>query len=273
VSRPPGAPPRVLTIAGSDSGGGAGIEADLKTIERLGGYAMAAITAVTAQNTLGVQGSWPLPPEAVEAQVQAVAEDLGLDAVKTGMLGTGPLVEAAARALERLPEVPLVVDPVLVAKGGARLLAEDGIAVLVERLLPRATLVTPNWPEAEALSGHPVGSLAEAEAAGQHLLARGAQAVLVKGGHGPGPEVVDLLVRREGTVRLAHPRLDTPHTHGTGCTLSAAIATGLAMGLDLEAAVDLGERFVQAALRHAPGLGRGHGPLGHHGGQAPWTSD
>jgi hydroxymethylpyrimidine/phosphomethylpyrimidine kinase len=273
VSRPPGAPPRVLTIAGSDSGGGAGIEADIKTIERLGGYAMVAITAVTAQNTVGVRGSWALPPQAVTAQVEAVVEDLGVDAVKTGMLGTAAVVAAVADALVALTDTPLVVDPVMVAKGGAALLAQDAVGLLLERLVPRATLLTPNWPEAAVLSGRTVASLAQAETAGRALLERGARAVLVKGGHATSPEVVDLLLGPQGAVRLSHPRLKTRHSHGTGCTLSAAIATGLARGLPLEAAVDLGERFVQAALRHAPGLGRGHGPLGHSGGQMPWTSD
>lgn len=268
----PSRPARILTVAGSDSGGGAGLEADIKTIERLGGYAMVAVTAVTAQNTLGVHGTWMLPPEAVESQIRVVAADLGVDAIKTGMLGSAVLVEAAVDAFSRLPGVPVVVDPVLSAKAGESLLEHGAVSVLLRHLVPMATLLTPNWPEAAALTGEPVRSPAEAEAAGWRLVGSGARAVLVKGGHGTGPEVVDQLVRPEGVVRFTHPRQDSRHTHGTGCTLSAAIATGLGQGLSLEAAVDLGERFVEAALRHAPGLGQGHGPLGHGGGQRPWTS-
>lgn len=265
-------PARILTVAGSDSGGGAGLEADIKTIERLGGYAMVAVTAVTAQNTLGVHGTWMLPPEAIESQIRVVAADLGVDAIKTGMFGSAVLVEAAADAFSRLTGVPVVVDPVLTAKAGERLLEDSAVAVLLRRLVPMAALLTPNWPEAAVLTGQPVRSSAEAEAAAWSLIESGARAVLVKGGHGADAEVVDQLVRPGGVVRFTHPRQDSRHTHGTGCTLSAAIATGLGQGLSLEAAVDLGERFVQAALRHAPGLGRGHGPLGHGGGQLPWTS-
>jgi hydroxymethylpyrimidine/phosphomethylpyrimidine kinase len=265
-------PARVLTVAGSDSGGGAGIEADIKSIERLGGYAMAAVTAVTAQNTLGVQGVWPLPPEAVALQIRAVREDLGADAVKTGMLATAATARAVAEALGAWPDrPPLVVDPVLVAKGGASLLEAEAVSVLVEELLPLADLVTPNWPEAAILSGHPVVDLADAEAAGAQLLTRGAGAVLVKGGHAPGPEVVDLLIEATGVTRLVHPRWPGRHTHGTGCTLSAAVATALGQGLPLRHAVECATRYVEAALRHAPGFGAGHGPLGHSGGQPPWT--
>jgi hydroxymethylpyrimidine/phosphomethylpyrimidine kinase len=266
-----GRPARVLTVAGSDSGGGAGLEADVKTIERLGGYAMVAVTAVTAQNTLGVQGVWYLPPEAVQAQISAVAQDLGVDAAKTGMLGTAELAHAAAQALSRLGPLPLVVDPVQTAKGGQSLLADAAWDVLRQELLPLATLVTPNWPEAQALSGRPVTSLDQAREAARAIADLGPRAVLVKGGHGSDPQVTDLLYADGAYIAFSHPRQVTRHTHGTGCTLSAAIATGLAQGLSLPQAVERAERFVQAAIAHAPGWGSGHGPLGHSGGQPPWT--
>ncbi len=261
---------KVLTVAGSDSGGGAGIEADLKTIERLGGYGMAAVTAVTAQNTRGVQGIWELPAEAVSRQIGAVAEDLGVDAAKCGMLGSAATVRATARALARCPGLPLVVDPVMRAKGGDRLLAPEAETALRDELLPLATLVTPNLPEAEALVGAAVRTRFEREEAARRIRGMGAGAVLIKGGHGDGDEVEDLLYDGEGFYVFRGTRIETQHTHGTGCTLSAAAATGLGQGLGLKEAVDRAIRYVQAAIRHAPGYGSGHGPLGHHAGQRPW---
>lgn len=261
---------KILTVAGSDSGGGAGIEADLKTIERLGGFGMAAVTAVTAQNTQGVFGIWELPPQAVSKQIEAVAEDLGIDGAKCGMLGSAATVREAVRALAQYPGLPLVVDPVMRAKGGDRLLAKDAEAALRAELLPLATLVTPNLPEAEALVGVPARSRAEREDAARRIVDLGAGAVLIKGGHGTGDEVEDLLFDGRSFHVFRAKRVDTPHTHGTGCTLSAAAATGLGQGLGLREAVERAIRYVRAAIRHAPGYGRGHGPLGHHVGQPPW---
>ncbi len=263
-------PARILTVAGSDSGGGAGIEADIKTIERLGGYAMAAVTSVTAQNTVGVQGIWPLPPEAIEAQIRSCREDIGIDAAKCGMLGGTAAVEAAAAGLAAVPGLLLVVDPVMRAKGGDRLLAPEAEQALRRLILPLATLVTPNLPEAAALVGYEVKSARERERAAQELVELGAGAALIKGGHGDGDELEDLLYDGSRFYRFRARRIATRHTHGTGCTLSAAIATGLGQGLDLPAAVARGTAFVQTAIRLAPGLGGGHGPLDHHAGQPAW---
>lgn len=263
---------RVLSIAGSDSGGGAGIQADIKTIERLGGYAMTAVTAITAQDTLHVHAIWPLPAGAVALQTRVVIEDLGVDAIKTGMLGDVQVVQEVAQVLSDVRQ-PVVVDPVLVAKGGARLLEPAAEEVLRRRLLPLAWVVTPNLPEAEALLGVPIVSAAERREACRHLCDFGARAVLLKGGHGEEPMVEDLLYDGERFIPFVHPRLQTRHTHGTGCTLSAALATGLAQGLQLPAAAAQAIAFVQAAMKAAPGFGAGHGPLGHHGGQVAWTSD
>lgn len=254
---------KVLAVAGSDSGGGAGIQADLKTFTALGAFGMSAVTAVTAQDTQGVAGVWELPPAAVSQQIQVVAEDIGADAVKVGMLSSAALVAAVAEALGRfLPGCPLVVDPVMQAKGGHALLAAEAVTELKRLLLPRATVVTPNLPEAAALVGHPVDTLEDQVHAGQELLASGARWVLVKGGHGASAEIVDHLAG-DAPLDFIHPRIPTPHTHGTGCTLSSAIAVGLARGLPVPAAVDLAERYVAGAIAHAPGLGHGHGPLHH----------
>jgi hydroxymethylpyrimidine/phosphomethylpyrimidine kinase len=262
---------RILTIAGSDSGGGAGIEADLKTIERLGGYGMAAITAVTAQNTVGVFGVWPLSPEAVQRQIEVVVDDIGVDAIKIGMLGSAAVVGRVASTLRRCGPIPLVLDPVMVAKGGDRLLEAKAEAVLRAELLALAALVTPNLPEAEALTGLAVRTRHEREEAARSLVAMGAGAALIKGGHGEGDIVEDLLFDgREFSIFQA-ARQQTSHTHGTGCTLSAAIATALGQGQPLVSAVGLATRYVQSAIRLAPGLGKGHGPLSHAAGQAPWT--
>ena len=256
---------RVLIVAGSDSGGGAGIQADIKAVTMLGGYAASAITALTVQNTLGVTGVHLVPPGFVQAQMRAVLDDIGADAIKTGMLGDAAMVAAVADVIEALPERPaLVIDPVMVAKGGARLLDEAAVGAVRERLLPLATLLTPNTPELEALTGRRVTSENEALDAGRWLVRQGVHAVLVKGGHLEGPEVADWLLTADEERRFASPRIATRHTHGTGCTLASAIACGLAKGLPLAEAVEAGRDYVQGAIRAAPGFGRGHGPLGHN---------
>jgi hydroxymethylpyrimidine/phosphomethylpyrimidine kinase len=252
---------RILICAGSDSGGGAGIQADIKTVTALGGFAMTAITALTAQNTLGVQGVLPVPADFIRLQMQSVLDDLGADAAKTGMLGDAEAIEAIAATLPL--GLPLVVDPVMIAKGGAPLLAEAAIGALKQRLIPRATLLTPNLPEAEALLGRRVADLAAMQAAGTDLLALGPQAVLVKGGHLAGERLFDVLVGPDGVEIFEGTRIRTRHTHGTGCTLASAIATGLGQGLALRAAVARARRYLIEAIRLAPGLGQGHGPLDH----------
>ncbi len=256
---------RVLVVAGSDSGGGAGIQADIKTVTALGGYAMTAITALTAQNTRGVFGVLPVDTEFIRQQLEVVLSDIGADVVKTGMLHSAGVVTAVAGTLAtHARDVPLVVDPVMVAKGGAALLELSARAALVERLLPRAALVTPNAPEAEALTGYPVRGVEDLGPVAERLLLLGPAAVLVKGGHLPGEVVVDLLRTADGFERrFESPRLETTNTHGTGCTLASAIATGIAEGLTLEHAVERARGYVQIAIRMAPGLGKGHGPLYH----------
>lgn len=256
---------RVLVVAGSDSGGGAGIQADIKTITALGGFAMTAVTALTAQNTLGVLSVMAVPPDFIEQQLEAVLTDLGADVVKTGMLHDARVIERVVRTLDRLaPGVPLVVDPVMVAKGGAPLLAADARGALLERLVPRAALLTPNIPEAEALTGLTIVDEAGMERAADALLLRGAAAVLIKGGHLPSEELVDLLRTADGDgLRLSCTRQRTSSTHGTGCTLASAIATGVGEGLTLRAAVERAHRYVQLAIRTAIPLGQGHGPLNH----------
>lgn len=250
--------PRILIVAGSDSGGGAGIQADIKTVTLLGGFAMTAVTALTAQNSLGVHAIHAVPPDFVRAQMAAVLDDFGADALKLGMLGDAAVIAAVAAEIEaRAPAVPLVVDPVMVAKGGAPLLAADGVAALTQRLIARATVVTPNLPEAEALTG-----TRDPQAAAEALLALGAQAVLIKGGHGAGEILEDWLFTREGVRLFRNLRIETRHTHGTGCSLASALATGLGGGMTVDAAVERAIRFVQAAIRAAPGYGAGHGPLG-----------
>ena len=257
-------PGRVLIIAGSDSGGGAGVQADIKTVTMLGGYAATAITAITVQNTLGVRAVHPVSPEVVLAQARAVLEDIGADAIKTGMLGGRATVEAVARALDLAPGVPVVVDPVMLAKGGAALLDDDALGALKTLLIPRAALLTPNAPEAQALTGLAVEDLDGQRRAGEALLAMGTHAVLLKGGHVPGERVIDLLLTPDGETLLEGPRLDTRHTHGTGCTLASACAVGLAQGLSLQEAVARAWAYTAEAIRQAPGLGSGAGPLGHN---------
>jgi len=254
---------RVLIIAGSDSSGGAGIQADIKTVTVLGGYAMSAVTAVTVQNTLGVLAVHSIPAEVVKAQALAALDDIGADAIKTGMLGDRATVEACAEVMDRAKGVPAVIDPVMAAKGGAALLDSGALAAFARLLIPRAALLTPNAPEAEALTGAPVRDLDGQRRAGEALLRAGAGAALIKGGHIPGERVIDLLVTSSGESLLEGPRIDTRHTHGTGCTLASACAVGLAQGLGMEQAVARGWAYVAEAIRRAPGLGAGHGPLGH----------
>jgi hydroxymethylpyrimidine/phosphomethylpyrimidine kinase len=254
---------RVLVVAGSDSGGGAGIQADIKTITALGGYAMTAITALTAQNTEGVHGIHAVPPSFIEQQIDVVLEDLGADALKTGMLHDAAVIGAVASRISRWKIPVVVVDPVMVAKGGASLLAHDATTALTTQLLPLSTVVTPNAPEATALTGVAIASESDLERAGRSLIALGARAALVKGGHVEGDEVTDVLVTTAGARTFRHPRLATRHTHGTGCTLASAIATGLAQGASLEQSVSDAIEYVVGAMKAAPGFGRGHGPLNH----------
>jgi hydroxymethylpyrimidine/phosphomethylpyrimidine kinase len=254
----------VLIIAGSDSGGGAGIQADIKAVTALGGFAMTAVTAITVQNTLGVEAVHPIPIEIVRAQIDAVIGDLGADAIKTGMLGAQALVAAVAAALDaEAPHVPVVVDPVMVAKGGHPLLAEEAVDSVRRLMLPRAALVTPNAPEAARLVGFPVEDLDGQRRAGAALIALGARAALVKGGHIEGAVVRDLLVTPDGEALFESPRIETRATHGTGCTLASAIAAGLAQGLVPEPAVARARTYLMEAIRRAPGFGGGHGPLDH----------
>ncbi len=254
---------RVLIIAGSDSGGGAGVQADIKAVTALGGYAASAITAITVQNTLGVQAIHALPPDLVEAQARAVLDDIGADALKVGMLGDVAMVEAVARILDAAAGAPVVVDPVMVAKGGAALLAGTAIAAMRTLMIPRAALLTPNAPEAAALTGLTVETTDDLRRAGDALLAAGARAVLMKGGHIVGDSVVDVLMTTTGETTFEGPRIDTRHTHGTGCTLASACAAGLAQGLPLEQAVGRAWGYTAEAIRRAPGFGAGHGPLDH----------
>ena len=255
---------RVLVIAGSDSGGGAGIQADIKTITALGAYAATAITALTAQDTATVHETILVAPEFVRRQAEVVLADLGADAVKTGMLGSAATVEAVASVIaERAGGVPVVVDPVMVAKGGARLAPEGTLPALKRSLLPLATLLTPNVPEAEAITGLTITNRHEMHHAAVALLTLGVPAVLLKGGHLPGPTVVDMLVTMDEAVLLERPRIETRHTHGTGCTLASAVAAGLAQDMSLRDAVERARTYVQAAITQAPGFGTGHGPLNH----------
>ena len=255
---------RVLVIAGSDSGGGAGIQADIKAITMLGGYAATAIAALTAQNTRGVFGVHDVPPAFVAQQMTLVLEDIGADAIKTGMLSKASVIETVARTLdEAAPNVPLVIDPVMMAKGGHKLLDDEAHRALVQLLIPRATLLTPNLPEAEALSGLRIANPEAMIAAGRALMEKGAKAVLVKGGHLDHPEVIDILLDAKGIETFTGPRIASANTHGTGCTLASAIATGIAQQLPLREAVGRGIDYVRKAIESAPGLGHGHGPIDH----------
>jgi hydroxymethylpyrimidine/phosphomethylpyrimidine kinase len=252
-----------LTIAGSDSGGGAGIQADLKTFAAHGVFGTSAVTAVTAQNTLGVTAWLAMPADLVTAQIEAVAADFDLGAVKIGMLANAAIVEAVAAAIAELDLPEVVVDPVMTAKGGDRLLENDAVEALKRELLPRTRVLTPNIPEAEVLSGMTITSEDDMRSAARRILTFGPRVVLIKGGHLDGRDSVDLAVSATDTFELRRPRLATTSTHGTGCTLSSAIAANLALGLELRPALERAREYLDGAIRHAPGLGHGHGPLGH----------
>jgi hydroxymethylpyrimidine/phosphomethylpyrimidine kinase len=253
----------VLTIAGSDSGAGAGIQADLKTFAALGVYGTSAITAVTAQNTTGVTGVAGLSAEFVTAQIDAVAGDFTLHATKTGMLANAAIVEAVAAAVRELDLPFLVVDPVMVAKSRDRLLDDEGVRALCAELLPLALVVTPNIPEAEILSGRSITSVEHARAAAVDIHRLGGTAVVVKGGHAPGDQIIDLLFDGHGFTEIQTTRIETQNTHGTGCTFAAAIAAHLALGRSLLDAVVEAQAYVSGAIQHALRLGHGHGPLDH----------
>lgn len=260
---PPSPPPVALTIAGSDSGGGAGIQADLKTFHAWGVYGTTAVTAITVQDTVGVHGVHAVPTATIVAQIEVVARDLEPTAVKTGMLHSGEVVSAVARAIRRSGLPNYVLDPVMVATSGDVLLEAEAVSRILEDLVPLATLVTPNGPEAALLTGMKVENPDDLATAARGLVDAGARAALVKGGHLSGDEVVDVFWDGENERIFRRPRIDTRSTHGTGCTLSAAVAAGLARGRTLEAAVEGALDFVHRAIREAPGLGAGHGPLSH----------
>lgn len=257
---------RVLIVAGSDSGGGAGIQGDIKTVTCLGGYAATAITALTAQNTQGVFGIYEVPPDFIAQQMRLVLADIGADAIKTGMLHSAGVIETVAEVLTEYPDIPLVLDPVMVAKGGAALLQEQAISALKARLIPRAHLITPNIPEAELLTGISITNTEAMREAAARLISMGAQAALIKGGHmESGAVVYSFLLSHDGEESLiTQRRINTPHTHGTGCTLASAIATGLAGGASLSQATQRALEYVSRTIEAAPGFGTGHGPLKHN---------
>ena len=255
---------RVLIVAGSDSGGGAGIQADIKAVTAMNGFAATAITALTAQNTLGVHGVVPVDPAFIRQQIEVVLGDIGADALKTGMLHSAEVIATVAAAFKaQAKDVPLVVDPVMVAKGGHRLLLSEAEAALRDTLLPMATLLTPNLPEAEVLVGFPVRVEADMVRAAEKLMSFGAHAVLMKGGHLEGDRVVDLLVQQGSVDRFEDARIPSRSTHGTGCTLASATAAGLAQKMGLRNAVARARAYVRKAIETAPGYGQGHGPLNH----------
>lgn len=258
---------RVLIVAASDSGGGAGIQADIKTVMALGGYATTAVTAITAQNTRGVFATHPVPAAFVAEQMRVVLEDIGADAIKIGMLANADIVEAVGDVLESplARHVPVVLDPVMLAKDGTPLLDYAGLDAMKRRLALRAFVLTPNLPEAEALTGAPIRDPEDRVHVATMLLSLGPQNVFLTGGHLPGNRIVDVLVGEFGHHEYEHPRIDTLHTHGTGCTLASAIAVGIARGLELPRAISEAEAYLEAAIRAAPGLGSGQGPLGHGG--------
>jgi hydroxymethylpyrimidine/phosphomethylpyrimidine kinase len=255
---------RVLIVAGSDSGGGAGIQADIKAVTAMNGFAATAITALTAQNTEGVHGVVPVEPAFIAQQIEVVLTDIGADALKTGMLHSAEVIDVVAGSLKKhAPGVPLVVDPVMVAKGGHRLLLNEAETALRDTLLPMAALITPNLPEAEVLAGFPVRNEADMRRAAEHLAGLGAKGVLLKGGHLEGDRVIDLLFHDGRFDRFEDPRIPSRHTHGTGCTLASATAAGLAQKMSLRDAVARARSYVRQAIETAPGFGRGHGPLNH----------
>jgi hydroxymethylpyrimidine/phosphomethylpyrimidine kinase len=256
---------RVLIIAGSDSGGGAGIQGDIKTVTCLGGYAATAITALTAQNTKGVFGIHDVPQAFIKQQIELVLSDIGADCIKTGMLSKAGAIRTIATTLKaQAPDIPFVLDPVMFAKGGAALLADDAMDTLKTKLIPLATLVTPNIPEAVALSGKRIRSVEDMIIAAKKILELGCKAVLIKGGHLKTDDVRDVLVEGALYEVMASPRIASKHTHGTGCALASAIATGLAQEMSLQESVMRARAYVAKAIEAAPGLGQGHGPLGHY---------
>lgn len=271
MTTPQSSPPRILSIAGSDSSGGAGIQADIKTITMLSGYAMTAITAVTAQNSVGVQGITPIAGEFVQEQIASCIDDIGVDAIKIGMLGNSDIVQHVVAALrpagtsgDGTGPIPIVLDPVMVATSGAQLVDEASISAMRTHLFPLAALLTPNLPELELLSGRQLRTLELMQDAAGALAQEAGCAVLAKGGHTDDERVIDALVSPSGESTIFHhTRLATPHTHGSGCTLSAAIATLLGHGLSLEDAVRIARKFVYSAMENAPGFGQGNGPMGH----------
>jgi hydroxymethylpyrimidine/phosphomethylpyrimidine kinase len=252
-----------LTIAGSDSGGGAGIQADLKTFAAHGVLGLTAVTAVTAQNTLTVTAWTAVSADLVRAQIAAVATDLGIDAVKTGMLATADIVRAVAASIDELGLPRVVVDPVMIAKGGDRLLEQDAVEALRSELLPRAFVVTPNVPEAEVLSGLAIRNVDDMRRAAVRIQSAGPRVVLVKGGHLEGPDSTDVAVTEDGAFEIRRPRVASRSTHGTGCTLASAIAANLALGTGPRDAIERARAYVEGAILHAVGLGQGHGPLNH----------
>ncbi len=260
--------PRVLIIAGSDSGGGAGVQGDIKTVTCLGGYAASAITALTAQNTTGVYGIHDIPEDFIAQQIRLVLEDIGADAIKTGMLSKASVIEVVARLLADYPHIPLVLDPVMFAKGGAALLAVDALETLKNLLIPRAEIITPNIPEAEYLAGMVINNLDDMRCAAEKIMELGCNAVLLKGGHLEGEIVTDLLVMQGEkpifTEIFTQARINTKNTHGTGCTLASAIATGLAQKLPLLEAVTRARAYVRKSIEAAPNIGQGHGALWHN---------
>lgn len=263
-------PPRILIVAGSDSGGGAGIQADIKTVTMLGGFAMTAITALTAQNTIGVQAVHPVPAEMVLRQIDSVCEDIGVDAVKIGMIGSAATAAALAERLARLEGVPIVFDPVMVTTSGSAL-ADAATIAAFERLAAIATVTTPNLPELAALSGREIATAEALEAAAVDYAATVGAAILAKGGHLAEGPLTDLIADPRGAVRRwTSERIDTRHAHGTGCTLSSALATGLGRGLSLADAVSQARDYVRACLLAAPGFGHGHGPMDHALGRIPY---
>ncbi|WOR15135.1 bifunctional hydroxymethylpyrimidine kinase/phosphomethylpyrimidine kinase [Hyphomonas sp. FCG-A18] len=256
---------RVLIVAGSDSGGGAGIQADIKAVTMLGGYAMTAITAITAQDTTGVHGVWPVALDAVQGQMRACLSDIGADAVKTGMLGSAELVELVAETLdEQAKAVPTVIDPVMVATSGDRLVDQKAVSAIASLLIPGAGLVTPNAPEAEVLTGKAVDGINGQRRAAEALLEQGAKAALVKGGHIPGSPIIDVLQSQKGEWIFEGERIETRSTHGTGCTLASATAALIAQDLPLPEAVEKAREYLFGAIKNAPDLGKGHGPVAHN---------
>ncbi|GAB6182025.1 bifunctional hydroxymethylpyrimidine kinase/phosphomethylpyrimidine kinase [Desulfotomaculum defluvii] len=255
---------KALTIAGSDSGGGAGIQADLKTFQELGVYGMSALTAITAQNTLGVQGVYPLPIEAVQQQIRSIGEDMGTDVVKTGMLFSSEIIQVVAEQIKHYQWQNVVVDPVMIAKGGASLLQSQAVVALKKYLLPLATIITPNIPEAEVLTGMTIITLEDRQEAAKHLQHLGAAYVVIKGGHDEGEtDVIDLLYDGQGFTYFTGKRVNTKNTHGTGCTFASAIAAQLAKGMHIKDAVKTSKAFIQAAIENQIEVGHGNGPTNH----------